>query len=107
MRCKGKMQTMLRKIFKTSIKVLRKARDFYLKGMENLAAPAFCSLKSCSVNYMRGCDNEVLRQLLCAASTEIMEGEVQPNGMATYYNFTVGKIGRIEENKPCSFRKML
>ncbi|KAK9176590.1 hypothetical protein WN944_028607 [Citrus x changshan-huyou] len=98
---------MLRKIFKTPIKVLRKARDFYLKGMENLAAPAFFSLKSCSVNYMRACDNEVLRQLLCVASTEIMEGEVQPNGMATYYIFSVGKIGRIEENKPCSFRKML
>ena len=107
MRCKGKMQTMLRKILKTPIKVLRKARDFYLKGMENLAVPAFCSLKSCSVNYMRACDNEVLRQLLCVASTEIMEGEVQPNGIATYYIFSVGKIGRIEENKPCSFRKML
>ncbi|KAL9417672.1 hypothetical protein AB3S75_040624 [Citrus x aurantiifolia] len=104
MRCKSEMQTLLTKIFKAPIKVLRKAREFYLKGMENLTAPAFCLAKSCSVNSMRACDNEDLRQLLCAASTRIMKGEEQLNGMATNYSLSVGKIGRIEEDKPCSFR---
>lgn len=60
-----------------------------------------------SVNSLKGCDDENFGQLLCVASSRIIEGELQPNGMARSYSFCVGKIGRIEEDKSCAFEANL
>ncbi|KAL9417669.1 hypothetical protein AB3S75_040621 [Citrus x aurantiifolia] len=105
MRSKAKMQTKVTKIFKAPIKILRKARDFYVRGMQELgAAPATRLPKSYSVNSLRAWDDEEdFSQLLRAASTKIMEGKLQLNGMARSYSVSVGKIGIIEEDRPCAF----
>ncbi|GAY48767.1 hypothetical protein CUMW_114260 [Citrus unshiu] len=103
MRGEAQKQTKLTKICKVPIKILCKARDFYVKGMNGLAAPAASLSKSYSVNSINAVDDEDFRQLLRAASTRITDGKSQPNGMARCYSVSVGKIGRIEEDKPCAF----
>ncbi|KAL9415349.1 hypothetical protein AB3S75_043608 [Citrus x aurantiifolia] len=103
MRGKAQKQTKLMKICKAPIQILCKARDFYVKGMNELAAPAVSLSKSYSVNSIKAVDDEDFRQLLRAASTRIVDGKLQPNGMARSYSVSVGKIGRIEEDKPCAF----
>ncbi|ESR36005.1 hypothetical protein CICLE_v10029661mg [Citrus x clementina] len=68
------------------------------------AAPSTRLPKSYSVNSTRAWDDEEdFSQLLRAASTKIMEGKVQLNGMARSYSVNVGKIGIIEEDRPCAF----
>lgn len=62
--------------------------------------------RSHSVNSFEACDDEDLGQLVPVASTRIIEGKLQPNGMARSYSLCVWKIGRIEEDNPCALRQI-
>ncbi|KAJ4716117.1 3-isopropylmalate dehydratase large subunit like [Melia azedarach] len=114
---KAKKQGKLMQIFSAPIKILSKARDFYVKGMENCAnrvsygpsvgcpsAPAVRLPKSFSVSsFNTAYDDEEFRQLLRAASKK--EGRQTAFQMPRSYSVSVGKIGRIEEDEPCAFEE--
>ncbi|GLT47394.1 hypothetical protein SLA2020_210960 [Shorea laevis] len=129
MRSKGNKQSKLMKIILAPIKVLSKARDFYMKGMDDCASrlgnggvmggPGLHVSqlpKSFSVKSSRSSDgDEELRELLRSASKRAMECKARQEtknvresagmqGMRSY-SVGIGKIGRIDEDKPCSFEE--
>ncbi|XVE49352.1 hypothetical protein DITRI_Ditri01bG0076600 [Diplodiscus trichospermus] len=133
---KAKKQSKLTKIICSPIRILSKARDFYIRSIQDCAGrvgygggvacpgPKGASRlpKSSSVNSSMASDDEEFRQLLCAASKRGIESKVEQKvqqqsrmkqgnvgyggnmGMRSY-SVGVGKIGRIDEDKPCSFEE--
>ncbi|GLT77644.1 hypothetical protein SLA2020_492110 [Shorea laevis] len=118
------------KIIVASIKILSKATDFYMKGMEDCAgrlgnsgvmggAAVHVSQlpQSFSVKSLKSSDeDEEFRELLRAASKRAMDGAErhqinvkESGGMQgkRSYSVWIGKIGRIDEDKPCSFEQDL
>ncbi|XP_007042679.2 PREDICTED: uncharacterized protein LOC18608112 [Theobroma cacao] len=127
---KAKKQSKLMKIVCSPIRLLSKARAFYVKNIEECAGgvgrgggvvcpapPAASRLhKSFSVNSSKASDDEEFRQLLRAASKRGIDSKVQSSGMKRTtagsggmgmrsYSVGIGKIGRIDEDKPCSFEE--
>lgn len=119
MRSKARKQRKLMQILSTAIKILRKAGDLYVKGMEYCSnqvsssgsvgcssAPAMRLPKSFSVNSFPACDDEEFRQLLRVASIkEARKTDLQRTMIARSYSVSVGKIGRIDEDEPCAFQE--
>ncbi|OMO73854.1 hypothetical protein CCACVL1_17109 [Corchorus capsularis] len=114
------------KIVRSPIRILSKARDLYMRSVEGCAGmvtpggggavcpapPAASRLpKSFSVNSSKGCggDDEELRRLLRAASKRQMQQQssMKQRNMAAMrsYSVGIGRIGRIDEDKPCSFEE--
>ncbi|XP_048231956.1 uncharacterized protein LOC125370455 [Ricinus communis] len=116
------------------IKILSKARDFYMKSMQDCAGkigygavtfggPAVSESvylpKSFSVSYTQSgsCNNEELRQLLRrrrsviqSSNMHIAQREVRVTTMVSCdegrsYSVGLGRIGRIDEDRPCSFKE--
>ncbi|GKV26514.1 hypothetical protein SLEP1_g35802 [Rubroshorea leprosula] len=128
MRSKGNKKSKLMKIILAPIKVLSKARDFYVKGMDDWASRLgnggvmggpgvhVSQLpKSFSFKSSRSSDSEEeLAELLRSASKRAMECKERQEknvreragmqGMRSY-SVGIGKIGRIDEDKPCSFEE--
>ncbi|GLT98107.1 hypothetical protein SLE2022_156290 [Rubroshorea leprosula] len=128
MRSKGNKKSKLMKIILAPIKVLSKARDFYVKGMDDWASrlgnggvmggpgvQVSQLPKSFSFKSSRSSDgDEELRELLRSASKRAMECKERQEtnvreragmqGMRSY-SVGIGKIGKIDEDKPCSFEE--
>ncbi|KAJ4716116.1 3-isopropylmalate dehydratase large subunit like [Melia azedarach] len=124
-RSKGKKQGKFKQIIVSPIRILRKARDFYMKGIENCAgrvgngAAIGCPSaqvaarlpKSFSANSFNACSiDEEFRQLLRATSARNMESKLkeirQTTALQTSSNSVgVGKIGRIDEDEACEFQE--
>ncbi|XVF44960.1 hypothetical protein PTKIN_Ptkin02bG0165000 [Pterospermum kingtungense] len=129
--CKANKQSKLMKIIWSPIRLLSKARDLYMKSIQDCAggigygggvacptAPEASPLpKSFSVNSSMAGHDEELRQLVRAASKRgidsckvrhsMKQGNVGYGGNMGMrsYSVGVGKIGRIDEDKPCSFEE--
>ncbi|XP_022745071.1 uncharacterized protein LOC111295705 [Durio zibethinus] len=134
--CKANKESKLLKIICSPIRILSKARDFYMKSIEDCAgrvghgggvvcsAPPSASRlpKSFCVNSSKAKDDEEFTQLLRAVSKRGIDSKVVQKmqqsrmkktnmgsaggilGMRSY-SVGVGKIGRIDEDKPCSFEE--
>ncbi|KAJ7967598.1 3-isopropylmalate dehydratase large subunit like [Quillaja saponaria] len=135
---KEKKQNKVMHYMLTPIRILSKARDFYMKGMEDCVGRVGhggvvvgCSTlpRSFSVNSLEATINdERLRELLRTVSKSNVNNKVgtdvqrqvvpivrkrqrQPsmalgyNGMGRSYSVGLGKIGRIDEDKPCEFEE--
>ena len=135
--CKANKQSKLMKIICLPIRILSKAKDLYIKSIEDCAGrvgygggvvfptpPAASRLpKSFGVNSSKASDDEELRKLLRAASKRgidrKVEQKMQPQqsrkkhanvgsggnmGMRSY-SVGIGKIGRIDEDEPCTFEE--
>ncbi|KDP44537.1 hypothetical protein JCGZ_16370 [Jatropha curcas] len=99
-------------IARAPIRILCKARDFYVKGMLDLSnsgkvgygtagSGASQLPKSFSVNSSKAMNDEEFKQLLQLFSCK----QDDFCGMKRSYTVRVGKIGRIDEDRPCSFRE--
>ncbi|WCJ18029.1 hypothetical protein M5689_000411 [Euphorbia peplus] len=114
------------KLTKASIKILCKARDVYVKGLLGFSGVGNGSTgigggiarlpKSFSVNSSMEVDEEELRRLLRLKSQKESETRsftrkdvelysTDCNGMKRSYSVGLGKIGKIEEDRACSFRE--
>ncbi|XWS63018.1 hypothetical protein CRYUN_Cryun06bG0060600 [Craigia yunnanensis] len=134
--CKANKQSKLKKIICSPIRILRKARDLYIKSIENCAGRVgygggvVCPIpreasrlrKSFSVNSSMESNDEEFKQLLRAASKRGIDIKVEQKlqqqsrmkqsnvesgrnmGMRSY-SVGIGKIGRIDEDKPCTFEE--
>ncbi|XP_021625031.1 uncharacterized protein LOC110624229 [Manihot esculenta] len=118
-------------ISRVPIRVLCKARDYYVKRMLNFAGSgrvgygsiggATAQLpRSFSVNSSRAVDDEEFKELLRLLSAKGIR-DVETflrcrgndrrsyskgcSGMRRSYSVGVGKMGRIDEDKACSFRE--
>ncbi|KDP44541.1 hypothetical protein JCGZ_16374 [Jatropha curcas] len=114
MRSKENKMSKLMQITRSPIRILCKARDFYVKGMLDFAdsgkvgyvsagggagAPHFP--KNFTVNSSKTMNDEELKHLQQLVSRE--QGDLC--GMKRSYSVAVGKLGRIDEDRPCSFRE--
>ncbi|WCJ18028.1 hypothetical protein M5689_000410 [Euphorbia peplus] len=112
------------KLTKASVKILCKARDVYIKGMLGFSRGVNAGYgsagigggvarlpRSYSVNSSIEVDEEELRRLLRLKSQKESEMKMQHNqqyesrGMKRSYSVGLGKIGKIEEDRACSFRE--
>ncbi|XP_021892380.1 uncharacterized protein LOC110810487 [Carica papaya] len=131
MRGKSKKRTgRLKKILLAPIRILAKARDFYVKSMEDSAARVVyggvmglptaqvTSLpRSFTMNSSHGiCDDdrkfkELVRHVMPKRNLESRtihdyeKSTKNSRDMKRSYSVGLGKIGTIEEDKPCSFRE--
>ncbi|KDP44540.1 hypothetical protein JCGZ_16373 [Jatropha curcas] len=114
MKRKANKISKLMQITRAPIRILCKARDFYVNGMLDLSnsgkvgygsagsgAGAPHLPRSFSVNSSKAMNDEEFKQLLQLFSCE----KDDFCGMKRSYTVRVGKIGRIDEDKPCSFRE--
>ncbi|KAL5855286.1 hypothetical protein ACOSQ4_005088 [Xanthoceras sorbifolium] len=127
MRTKPEKQSKLKHYVEKHKKILHKARDFYVKSMEDCASKlAYGGVVGCptaglsrlpssfSVSVSKSND-EKFRQLL-EAVTKKLESQVDLNEREqdlrwpaagamkrSYTSVGLGKIGRIDEDKPCYF----
>ncbi|KAJ0076479.1 hypothetical protein Patl1_36246 [Pistacia atlantica] len=103
-------------------KILHKARDFYVKSMEDCASKVgYGGVVGCptaqvsrlprsfSVNYSKSRNNEKFREFLAAMSkkmgTEMDKMENYGAVKRCYTSVGLGKIGRIDEDRPCYFEE--
>ncbi|KAJ4716119.1 3-isopropylmalate dehydratase large subunit like [Melia azedarach] len=119
MRSKARKQRKVMQIFSVPIKILSKVGDFYVKGMENCnnrvsfsswigcpSTPGVRLTRNFSFNSFTASDDEEFGQLLRAASEKkTRQTALQTSMMGRSYSISVGKIGRIEEDKPCAFEE--
>ncbi|KAJ9159377.1 hypothetical protein P3X46_024886 [Hevea brasiliensis] len=134
MRSKANKLSKLVQITRAPIRVVCKARDFYVKSMLNFAGSGKAGYggigggtaqlpKSFSVNSSRAVDDDEefkkLLRLLSAKGISQVETYLHcrqddgrsyskgSSGMKSSYSVGVGKIGRIDEDRACSFREMI
>ncbi|XP_025013659.2 uncharacterized protein LOC112535315 [Ricinus communis] len=131
MRSKPNKLSKLVQITKAPIRILCKARDFYVKGILGFANSGNVGCgsigggatdlpKSYSVNSLRDVDDEEFKKLLRLLSEKGTETESymqsseqgdwrscsrKASAMRRNYSVGVGKIGRIDEGRACSFRE--
>ncbi|KAF2320820.1 hypothetical protein GH714_031036 [Hevea brasiliensis] len=127
MRSKANKLSKLVQITRAPIRVVCKARDFYVKSMLNFAGYGGIGggtaqlPKSFSVNSSRAVDDDEefkkLLRLLSAKGISEVETYLHcrqddgrsyskgSSGMKRSYSVGVGKIGRIDEDRACSFRE--
>ncbi|XP_050210082.1 uncharacterized protein LOC126660559 [Mercurialis annua] len=116
MRTKANKLSKFMQITKSPIKFFCKARDFYVKNIFDIADSGKLghgSLgggttklpKSFSVNSSRKVDDEEFRQLLRLLSKKDSEIELSNAMMRRSYSVGIGKIGRIDEERACSFKE--
>ncbi|KDP44535.1 hypothetical protein JCGZ_16368 [Jatropha curcas] len=113
MRGKANKKSKLMQITRAPIRILCKARDLYVKGMLDFADSGKVGYgstgsgglhlpKSFSVNSSStAMKDEELKQLVQLFSCK--QGDLC--GMGRSYSVGVGKIGRIDEDRTCSFRE--
>ncbi|KAJ9159372.1 hypothetical protein P3X46_024881 [Hevea brasiliensis] len=131
-RSKANKVSKLVQMTRAPIRVMCKARDFYVKSMLKFAGSGKVGYggigggtaqlpKSFSVNSSRAVDDDeefkkLLRLLSAKGISELesylhcREGDGRSysqgsNGMKRSYSVGVGKIGRIDEDRACSFRE--
>ena len=120
MKTKGEKQSKAMKCIGAPLRVLAKAGDFYMRSMMDcsggvgyggiVGCPALqvsCLPKSLSVDSPKGKDGE-LRELMGRISRRSNGGSREEmerrNGVGVRsYSVGIGKIGRIDEEKPCEF----
>lgn len=130
----SKANKLLLRIILAPIMILSKARDFYVKRMLEcggrvgynaviIGGPAVSQSvylpESCSVviSSEGGNQDEEFRQLLQSTMreslnmnnrqrVELRRRTVEFSDMGRSYSVGLGKIGRIDEDKPCSFREV-
>ncbi|KAG7977223.1 hypothetical protein I3843_05G020400, partial [Carya illinoinensis] len=102
------------------VRILKKAAEFYVKSMDECAgrvgyggAVGYHAVnvthlpKSFSVNSSKGSDDEDVGQISRTVSKKSLEkkaGTETENGMGIRsYSVGLGKIGRIDEDRPCCF----
>ncbi|XP_010248357.1 PREDICTED: uncharacterized protein LOC104591250 [Nelumbo nucifera] len=115
-------ESKLIRCIKAPLRILRKARDFYVRSMNDCAnRVSYGSVMGCptgtistlprsfSVNSSRPNEDDDLRELIRVASKRSLENKIemelqQQQQMAggVPRSFSVG-IGRIDEDKPCNF----
>ncbi|XP_044508808.1 uncharacterized protein LOC123227750 [Mangifera indica] len=122
MRSRANKQSKFMLIISAPIRFLSRARDFYIKGMQDFngrignydgvvvcpAAQVVHLSKNFSVNSSKPIDDEEIRELLRTASRKNMESKMKLNqsgGMRRSYTVGAGKMGRIEEEEPCTFEE--
>ncbi|XP_031249428.1 uncharacterized protein LOC116107272 [Pistacia vera] len=127
MRSKANKRSKFMLVILAPVKILSRARDFYVKGMQdcngrivNYDGTVVCPTaqvvhlsKSLSVNSSKPIDDVEFRELLRAASRKNMqlnlygraERTKQSGGMGRSYSVSMGKMGRIDEEGPCSFEE--
>ncbi|KAJ0076896.1 hypothetical protein Patl1_36262 [Pistacia atlantica] len=127
------MRSKLRHCMEKPRKILHKARDFYVKSMEDCASKGgYGGVVGCptaqvsrlprsfSVNYSKSRNNEKFREFLAAMSKKMgtemdlnaREEELRQQKMENYgavkrcyTSVGLGKIGRIDEDRPCYFEE--
>ncbi|KAJ0010215.1 hypothetical protein Pint_34514 [Pistacia integerrima] len=105
MRSKANKRSKFMLVILAAVKILSRARDFYVKGMQDCNAQVVHLSKSLSVNSSKPIDDEEFRELLRAASRKRAERTKQSGGMGRSYSVSMGKMGRIDEEGPCSFEE--
>ncbi|KAJ0011149.1 hypothetical protein Pint_33642 [Pistacia integerrima] len=105
MRSKANKRSKFMLVILAPVKILSRARDFYVKGMQDCNARVVHLSKSLSVNSSKPIDDEEFRELLRAASRKNMQRTKQSGGMGRSYSVSMGKMGRIDEEEPCAFEE--
>lgn len=126
MRSKAESQSKFRHYLENPRKILHKARDFYVKSMEDCAnklsyggvvgcpGPQVWRLpRSFSVNYSKSRNDERFKELLAAMNKKFGSGvdlnerrqqKMEKGAMRRSYSTSVWLLlGRIDEDKPCYF----
>ncbi|KAJ4716120.1 3-isopropylmalate dehydratase large subunit like [Melia azedarach] len=128
MKSKAKKQSKLMQIMLAPIRILIIARDSYVKSTTDCVvgvngaivcpAPQISHVpKNFGVNNSDKVNDEKLRELLRQVSSKrsiggvaklnLQLGSVGNNGVGRSYSVGIGKIGRIDEEKPCYFEEDL
>ncbi|XP_059638419.1 uncharacterized protein LOC132280420 [Cornus florida] len=124
MRSRGHKQSKLKQYIGAPTRFLSKARDFYVESMVSLDGKVgYGNVVGCSAPQMPNLPNSLLRkrnddddirELFRTVSMSKVELDshrqpgrrqpvVGPNGIGRSYSVGLGKIGTIDEDKPCDF----
>ncbi|XP_058081573.1 uncharacterized protein LOC131229589 [Magnolia sinica] len=116
MKTKTRSTSKLARCVRAPIRVLCRARDFYVKSMTDYAGRVHCGAttlpKSFSVGSSRRSDDEDLRTLMRIASQRSQRENEEKPVRATHTvaskglpkSFSVG-MGKIDEETPCDFEE--
>ncbi|KAL5788033.1 hypothetical protein ACOSP7_004982 [Xanthoceras sorbifolium] len=118
-----KKQSKFKQIISAPIKVLCKVRDFYMMGIDDCTGKASCSgvvgcpmiqvaplPKSLKASDDDDDDQELPWNLFSGAASRTVKVDdgakaIEISRTVRSYSVGVGKIGRIDENMPCTFEE--